>query len=86
MWSKRSSTVIFDGEGQGVGRIGGAGESYFRRMVSVGYGLGFNGTIPSVAFTEPRVPLVEVLASGRAVIAVPSEQAAAMLMSANISI
>jgi hypothetical protein len=55
-------------------------------MVSVGYGLGFNGTIPSVAFTEPRVPLVEVLASGRAVISVPSEQAAAMLMSANISI
>jgi hypothetical protein len=53
-------------------------------MVSTGNGLGFNGTIPSVAFTEPRVPLVDVRASGRAVISVPSEQAAIRLMNAII--
>jgi len=42
--------------------------------------------MPSVAFTEPRVPLVEVLASGLAVIEVPSEQAAARVMSTMIII
>jgi hypothetical protein len=59
---------------------------YCRRLLSAGKGLGFSGTIPSVAFTEPRVPLVEVLASGRAVMDVPSEQDAASAMSAIIII
>ena len=52
----------------------------------MGQGLGMRGTMPSVAFTEPRVPLVAALASGRAVIEVPSEQAAARVMRAMIII
>jgi hypothetical protein len=42
--------------------------------------------MPSVAFTEPSVPLVAALASGRAVMDPPSEQPTARAMSTIIII
>jgi hypothetical protein len=48
-------------------------------MVSLGWGslVSPSGLTPSVAFTEPRVPLEEVLGSGRAVMPAGSVQATA---------
>ena len=45
-----------------------------------GKGLSFKGTNPSVAFEDPRVPLVAAVGSGRAVIRAGVEQEATPAM------